>query len=362
MTRSLLFYTHALASGGAERVFARIASGFAARGDRVTFVVDFAAQDTLPFLSQAVTLRILPKGHAAATIALAKMIGADKPHASLSAISVSNLKHAAAAVLAGRRRRAILTYHGFFESEPERLSRIGYYLTPLLTRTAGATVAVSRSLHADLIKRFLAPPDRLRMIYNPGAPDPFPVAVDAAGLAARAPVVVALGRLVADKDFLTLLRAFAQLQCADARLAILGEGPDRDRLESEARALGINARLSMPGFRGDIGGALGGARCLAISSRRESFSLACVEALAYGLPVAATDCGGPAEILDAAEFGGIAPVGDPAALARAIDACLAAPGDPAPRQKRAAEFSLDRALDRYDALIESVISHGAPGP
>jgi glycosyltransferase involved in cell wall biosynthesis len=362
MTRSLLFYLHGLVGGGAERLFARLASGFAARGDRVSFVVDFEASESRALLSPAVSLRILPRGHAKATLTLAKWLAAEKPDASLSAISVSNLKHAMAATMAGRGRRAILSYHGFFESEAERLSRIGYRLTPLLSRATAATIAVAEGLRADLVNRLHASPDRTRMIYNPGAPEPFPPLLDPEALLARPPVVVAIGRLVEGKDFSTLLRAFARLEHAEARLVILGEGPLRRSLEDEARALGIAGRVAMPGFTTDISPSLRGARCVAMSSRRESFSLVCVEALAHGLPVAATDCGGPREILNSPAFGAIVPVGDPDALAHAIDGYMTAPGDPSARQAHAAEFTLDRALDRYDALIRQVITHGRPQP
>src|SRR5580692_8914673 len=120
--RALLFYTHALVGGGAERVWARLASGFAARGDKVTFVVDFEASQSLHLLSDDVTLEVLPRGHGRATLALARLIAARRPDASLSALAAANLKHALAASFAGRRDRAIVTYHGFFASEPERLS------------------------------------------------------------------------------------------------------------------------------------------------------------------------------------------------------------------------------------------------
>ncbi len=251
--RALLFYTHALLGGGAERVWARLASGFAARGDRVTFAVDFEARELASLLTKDVTLKVLPRGHAAATRALAKLITSLKPAASLSAISVSNLKHALAARLAGRADRAILSYHGFFDSEPERLSRIGYRLTPLLTRATGATVAVSHTLRKDLLERFHAPEPRTAMIFNPAAPEPFPAPVDAAALAARAPLVVALGRLAPDKDFVTLLRAFARLKTPDARLVILGDGAERGLLEGEVAALGLAGRVDMPGFHANPG-------------------------------------------------------------------------------------------------------------
>jgi glycosyltransferase involved in cell wall biosynthesis len=360
--RALLFYVHALVGGGAERVWARLASGFAARGDAVMFVVDFEASESLHLLSPEVALEVLPRGHARATLALARLIAARRPDASLSALAAANLKHTLAASIAGRRDRAILTYHGFFASEPERLSRIGYRLTPILSRLSAASVAVSNVLRDDLVTRFAVPRARAHAIGNPAAPEPFPPVLNAAALAARAPTIVALGRLVPDKDFVTLLRAFARLGDAKARLVILGEGPERARLEAEARALGVAERVEMPGFASDVAAQLGAARCLALSSHHEAFGLTCVEGLAHGLPVVATACGGPSEILNATGFGALVPVGDVAALSHALSHALAEPGDPAPRQARARDFSLRAALDRYDALIGKVVSHAhSPG-
>jgi glycosyltransferase involved in cell wall biosynthesis len=355
--RTLLFYAPALLDGGAERVWARLASAFAARGDAVIFAVDFEATQSAPFLSREVALEVLPRGHFQSTRALARLIAARGPDATLSALAVANLKHAIAATLAGRCDRAVLAYHGFSESEPQLLSRIGYRLTPLLSRLCAATVAVSAALRHDLIARFVVPEGRVRTIYNPAAPAPFPDPLTAGALAARPKTVVALGRLVPDKDFVTLLRAFARLDDRAARLVILGEGPERARLEAEAWGLGLAGQVDIPGFESDVAARLDAARVLALSSRHEAFGLVCVEALAHGLPVVATDCGGPAEILVAPTLGTLVPIGDVEALARALRLALADPGDPALRQARAREFSLEAARDRYDALIGDVITH-----
>ena len=360
--RKLLFYAPALLDGGAERVWARLASAFAAHGDVVSFAVDFEATQSAPFLSRDVALEVLPRGHFPSTRALARLIAARRPDASLSALAVANLKHAIAATWAGRRDRAILAYHGFSESEPQLLSRIGYRLTPFLTRLSAATVAVSAALRHDLIARYVVPQQRVRTIYNPAAPAPFPETLSADALAARPKTIVSLGRLVPDKDFVTLLRAFARLGDRDARLVILGEGPERARLEAEAKNLGVAGQVDMPGFESDVAARLDAARIFALSSRREAFGLVCVEALAHGLAVVATDCGGPAEILVTPAHGTLTPVGDVEALTRALAAALGAPGDPAPRQARAREFSLDAARDQYDALIGEVITHArSPG-
>ena len=356
-SRRLLFYTHALVGGGAERVWARLAAGFAGRGDEVDFVVDFEARENLRVLGDRAQLVVLPNGHAAATLALARHLRRRRPHASLSAISVSNLKHALAATLAGRRDRAILSYHGFYENERERLSNIGYRLTRPLSTATAQTIAVSDCLRADLIARFGVAPERITTIFNPAAPDPFPPDRSAAEIAARAPVVAAVGRLAPDKNFVGLLRAFAKVRTPGARLRILGEGPMRGALTALRSELGLEDRVELPGFSHDVSASLVQARCFVLPSFKETFGLACVEALACGLPCVVTASGGPQEIIMSPDLGMVVPVDDVDALAAAIDAALQTPGNPARRQARARDFTLDVALDRYDELISRVMSH-----
>jgi glycosyltransferase involved in cell wall biosynthesis len=352
MARKIVFYTHALVAGGAEKVMARLASGFAARGDEVIFAVDFDAPAWRPLLSGSVRYVVLPKGHLRATLGLAALLRKEKPDASASAVSVSNLKHAVAALLSGRARRASLGYHGFAESEREPLSRIGYAATPILSRLVGATVAVSQALGDELLRGHHAAPARLVVIPNPAAPEPFPAPVTAADIAGRSPGIVAVGRLAPGKDFATLLRAFARVTTPGATLTILGEGPERAALEGLRGRLGLAERVAMPGFVAQIGDTLNASRCAVVASSKESFGLTVVEALSRGLPVVSTDCGGPREILDAPGLGALVPVGDDAAMARSLDAALSDLGDPAARQKRAADFALDRALDGYGALFD----------
>lgn len=354
MSRQLFFYVHALAGGGAERVVARLASGFAARGDRVALLVECRSPEWSALIDARVETIALPAGHLVSTLALARLIRARRPDACLSALSACNLKLTIAAGLVGRRGAAILSYHGFYENEPGLLSRVGYWLTPLLTRLAGAVVVVSQALRGNLVTRFAAPADKVVVIYNPALPSPAPAPLSRAALAARAPMILGVGRLVPDKGFATLVRAFAMIDVRDATLTILGVGPERDALIDEAQRLGVGARVFLPGFA-DTDAYFAQARCFALASHFETFSLAVVEALAHGLPVVITDSGGPTEIVNRPELGAVTPVGDVGALAAALTRALAEPGDPAPRQARAAEFSLEAALDAYDALISATV-------
>jgi glycosyltransferase involved in cell wall biosynthesis len=359
---TVLFYIHALAGGGAERVMARLASGYARRGHRVVLVVDYPAGEWLSALDERIELIELPGGHLRSTLALADLLSRLSPDISLSALSAANLKHLVAALLAGRHRNAILSYHGFAENEPQKLSKIGYWLTPVFTRLAARSVVVSDALRDDLIRRFYASRARLGTVYNPASPASPQAPVSAEELAAREPIVIAIGRLVSDKGFLFLLNAFAKVPCREAKLIMLGKGPELERLKAEAERLNIGDRVEFAGYVTDTSAYLSKARCFVSPSYRESFGLAIIEALDFGLAVVATDSGGPAEILNSAEFGRIVPVGDEDAMAAAISASLAAPGDPAARQKRSRDFTLDAAMKGYDRIFAEVAPSFASEP
>ncbi len=359
--RKFLFYMPALAGGGAERVWAVLASVFARAGHEVIFAVDFDRPENRGFLDSRVRLVTLHRNHAIAVVKLAALIRREKPDATLSGIGAANLKHTLAALLAGRARRAILSYHGFFPSEPQRLSRWGNNLTPVLTRLTGRAVAVSDGLRDALVRDHGAEPRRTQRIHNPVDPLGAPETLSSAELAARAPMVLFVGRLVPDKDLPTLIEAFARVTHPGARLAIVGDGPLRSEIEARVASLGLAPRVDFLGYVADPSGIYRQARCIVLTSRFESFGNAIAEALAHGLPVVTTAAAGPAEILEQGRFGTVVPIGDVEAVAHALDAALAEPGDPAPRQARARHFSVENAAHAYLALIEAMIAENPRG-
>jgi glycosyltransferase involved in cell wall biosynthesis len=279
----------------------------------------------------------------------------ERPDVSLSALSVSNFKHFCAALLAGRLSRAILSYHGYAQSEPQLLSRIGYSLTPLMTRLTAATVCVSKGLRNYVVEKWRADPKRTQVIYNPvqtqGA-----TAETIEDLMRRGPVVLSAGRLVDYKNFTLLVRAFARVQPDEAQLIILGQGPEKERIERQIKSLGLGDRVRLVGYVSQPWPFYAQARCFALSSDSESFGLVVVEAMANGAAIVSTDCDGPREILADGRFGRIVPTGDERTLAAAITAALADPGDPKPRIARARDFTLDTGLDNYAALFANVIA------
>mgnify|MGYP001431591467 CR=1 FL=1 len=354
--RKILFYIHSLGGGGAERVIALLASGFARRGIEVMVAVEVEAQENAGFLDPAVRLVRLGPSHPRALLRLARLIGRERPDVSLSALGVRNLKHALAATLAGRRRRSLLSFHGHVGAEPHVLDRVANRLVPLTTRLAARSVCVSDWMRRHIVEDLKGSARRAVTIHNPVDIGQVSAAAIAGKLQAREPVILALGRLVPEKDFALLVSAFARLPLPEAKLVIIGQGPQRQALSEQALALGVADRVEMPGYVKEPWSYFERARLCAVSSRSESFSNVIVEALAHGLPVVSTDCGGPSEIITRPEEGALVPVGDEAALASALAAALAAPGDPAPRLARAQLFSLPRALDAYQRLFEEVVA------
>jgi glycosyltransferase involved in cell wall biosynthesis len=203
-----------------------------------------------------------------------------------------------------------------------------------------------------------AAPARINVIYNP---------VDCRRIAELAaqdldhpwfqpgqpPVVLAAGRLHRQKDYPTLLQAFARLRRRKtSRLVIIGEGPERARLASLAAQLGISEEVQLPGFQTNPFAYMARAGVFALSSAWEGLSNVLIEALACGCPVVSTDCPhGPAEVLDSGKYGTLVPVADPAALAQALQATLDRKTAAAEAQQRAGYFDIGAVADRYWQLF-----------
>jgi glycosyltransferase involved in cell wall biosynthesis len=169
------------------------------------------------------------------------------------------------------------------------------------------------------------------------------------------PVVLGVGRLVPQKDFATLLRAFARVRAQrPVRLLLLGEGPERPALEALAGELGIASDVRFAGRVAEAPAYMARASVVALSSAWEGFGRVLVEALAVGCPVVSTDCpSGPREILEGGAIGPLVPVGDAAALGTAIASLIERPPDRPLLAKRARAFSLEHGVQRYLEVLQA---------
>ncbi|OLC06450.1 MAG: hypothetical protein AUH42_05535 [Gemmatimonadetes bacterium 13_1_40CM_70_11] len=181
---------------------------------------------------------------------------------------------------------------------------------------------------------------------------------------ASGPVLVAVGRLVPEKGFDLLLQALARvrLQMPTARLVIVGDGPSRVSLERLARRLGIEGAVSWTGFLDNPFPYMAAADAVVVPSRWETFANVVPEAMALGVPVIATRCGGPEDILEPGRDGFLVPPEDVEALSRCVLEVL---GDQDRRRavgerarKKAEEFSASSVAAAYLKCFEQVLASG----
>ena len=353
-----------LAGGGAERVFALLAEGLAERGIDTEVVLVQAIGPHVAAVAAAVPVIDL---HLSATryslLPLARYLRRRRPDVLVTALGHANIIAVWARWLARVPTVVVITHH--LSLPPARSSPNARWWAGLRSRFypwADAIVAVSRDMAVELANGIGVPRERVDVILNPvitpdlaaRAAEPVDHPWFAAG---QPPVLIGIGRLVRQKDFATLLRAFAVLRRdREARLMILGEGEERPALEALARDLGVADDVAMPGFVQNPYGYLQRASAFVLSSLYEGLPTVIIEALALGTPVVSTDCrSGPREILEDGRLGRLVPTGDHEAMAAAISATLDGAPMPAPAE-RLAEYRQAEAVDNYVRLFERLIA------
>lgn len=352
----LLFYVPSLGDGGGERLWAALATAFFQAGHQVIVAQDFDAEESRHILDPHIPVHTLGRSHVSSVRALTKLLQQSRPAVALSAIAGSNLKLLCARYLSGSGTAIVQSFHGHNEWRTGWLSYLTARALPITSRLAMRTIAVSEPLRDELIAAWRSAASTTITVPNPVLlPDRIDVPT-AQQVAQRPPVVLAIGRLSKDKDFLTLVKAFAALDRSDTRLVIVGKGPQEDALRALINDLGISEQVYFEGYVSEPWPYYQKAKCLALSSPSEAFGNVIVEALAFGIPVVAADTGGPQQILTHPEFGTRVPPGDVLAMANALEKYLDAPGDPGPRSRHASGYALANRIQVYETLIEEILS------
>ena len=166
---------------------------------------------------------------------------------------------------------------------------------------------------------------------------------------------LAIGRLAAQKNFGLLLDAFSQMAGPDDSLAIIGEGSARRALEAQIHRLGLVGKVRLPGHVSPLDAELAKADALVLSSDYEGVPAVIAEALAAGLPIVTTRCSVSIEdMLGGGRFGLIVPVGDAAALARAMANIAKLKFDVDGARDQSRRFTVEIASHGYRALMEGL--------
>jgi glycosyltransferase involved in cell wall biosynthesis len=263
-----------------------------------------------------------------------------------------------------------LVHHedGFNQDEAGELKTKRNLYRRLGLASAHRLVVPSERLEAIALKAWAQPAAKVVRIAN-GIDVPRyarPPAREIAGLDKR-PGEIVIGTVAGlrpVKNLPRLVRAFAAMTSRNARLAIVGAGPESERIAGEARRLGVGDRLIMPGFLADPALWIGRFDIFALSSDSEQFPISLVEAMAAGLPAVATAVGDVAHMVADDNRPLIVDAADEAAFAAALDSLAERPDlrraiGRANREKAAAEFDESAMVERYSALYGEAI--GRPG-
>lgn len=351
-----------LRCGGAERAAVNLANSFVQRGYAVDIVLLSATGEFLADLRPEIrVVDLQEKRLRGALFPLIRYLRQTRPDALLACMWPLTVIAPWARRLAGVNLRVVVAEHTTWSRAEIVRSAIDRWQVRTtmhleFPRTDGV-IAVSQGAADDLARFARINRDAISVIFNPvvGESDssvgnPLDLADWWTGPHRR---VLAVGTLKSIKDYTTLLSAFAKLrQQIDARLLILGEGECRGALEAQAKQLGIDGSVFMPGFVKDPSPYYQHTDLHVLSSTGEGLPTVIIEALAAGTPVVSTDCAsGPREILCDGKYGRLVPVGDAQALAKAMAESLSVTHDREALKARAQDFSIDNAADRYLELL-----------
>ena len=368
--KHVVFMINSLAGGGAERVMCTLlrASRDQLRDHRISLLLldREASMYEVPSWIEVVQLdcrHSLVRSVLSVWQATRRL----KPDIAVSFLTRANVAN----VIAG----SLLGIPAIVSERVDTLSHLGAGLGARLARflvkatypKAQRVIAVSQGVADGLGASFGVPRNKMTVIANPidleeiraQAESDAPVAVDG-------PYVVAMARLVPNKNFGLLIEAFAR-SGIPGKLLILGDGPERTALAAKIEMLGLTGRVMMPGFAANPFPILRRAEFFVSPSNAEGFPNALLEAMSVGLAVISTNCpSGPSEVLadlprgrveggvTLAADGILVGPDDPVAMGEALRAMMdlerrRAYAERAP--KRAADFGVARARDAYWAAI-----------
>src|SRR3989338_1328791 len=363
----LFVFIPSLKGGGAERVSSKIASRLDPKLFDTTLVVGKKEGEYVSALPANLAVRDLGKVHVRGCIVpLAFLFRREKPDAVISFMHHSNIAVLLAKAISMSDVKIITAERNVMEYVYEHVPKIVLPFVRFLYRLSAASLGGSRGLQKNVQAFLRIPEDKFRVIYNhidfdfiqnkakelthhPWLQDNYP------------PVVLGVGRLVPQKDFATLIQAFARAEKPEGtKLIILGQGPLRDDLLGLVKKLEIAKYVDLPGFQKNPYSFFANADVFVLSSLWEGFGNVIPEAFALGVPVVSTDCNyGPNEIVRNGVNGLLVPPGDIEAMARGVQRMLGyrefALRCDLNARKESENLSIENIVKQYQDFVNFVI-------
>ena len=362
--KPIIMLVRALSGGGAQSDAIELANGLRQAGWPLAIATLDARGPLAERIAPSVPLLDLGQGGklrmARAVPALVAMMKNTQPAAIIASEASGNCLLAFAATRLAKSHRPKIVLRevaaplAASRADPYWQNRLAYRLAPRLYPLADRVVSPGPAVRDELIARFGVSPARAVSLGTNAVLSATRLGELAAPMPRASDLIIAIGRLSPEKDFVTLIRAFAMVRrTRRLRLHILGEGSERPALERLIARLALHDCVDLPGFVPDPLPRLQQARLFVSASRHEGFGNAIVEALACGTPVVATDAPhGPRDILGPDHP--LVPVGEPGLLAEAILEALDRPIDRAALRHRAADFTTERTVEAFAAMLASL--------
>lgn len=324
----IVLFLPSLGGGGAERVMLDLASGLVAAGLKVQLLLATSVRSGLIDIPDGLeVVHLGARRVATSLIALFFHLRRNRPRAVLSTLEHSNVAMLLVTRFLPEIRVCVREANTLSRDLlPDSMgNRILLIFMQLLYPHADTVIAVSHGVANELKRQLAVPETKLEVISNPviterilaGSREKFDHQWFGAG---EPPVLVAAGRLTPQKDFPTLLRAFARVRLrTPCRLIILGEGELRAELQALAVELQVVQDVEFPGFVTNPFPYMVQADVFVLSSAWEGLPNVLIQAIALGTPVVSTDCpSGPSEIVEDGRYGRLVPVADDYLMSEAI--------------------------------------------
>lgn len=383
--------------GGPALHVAYLSAGLRERGYETTLVAGGvgAGEESMAYVAEglgvpvttvpALHREISPVRDIVAAFRLARIIREQRPQILHTHTAKAGAIGRVASLLAGRARPPVIvhTFHGHVLRGYFGRFRTWFFrrLEHTLARHTDVLIAVSPEVRDDLVALRVAPASKF-VVIRLGIELDSRVADSAAGRASTRRVMgVAdgrfvvgwIGRMTAVKRPDDVLRAFKLVRDrgVDACLCMVGDGPDRDRVEELAHELGIVRECLFPGYQEEIGHFFGAFDVFVLASANEGTPVTAIEALASGCPVVATRVGGVSDVVSNGEDGFLVEPGDVDALAERLVALAADPAlrsrlGEAGRLRVVPRYGVERLIGDVDALYRELLGRkgvalSAPG-
>jgi glycosyltransferase involved in cell wall biosynthesis len=359
-----------LDNGGVQKVIVNLSNGFARNGLKVNMIIGNAEGKTLHRIDERIKIYDFKKkarGDFKMLLSINKLrkyiknnknsIMIAAPGFSTAALIIANLtvRNKCKTILMVDNKLSLLKKKKLYH-------KISYYVYKLLYRFADCIVAAHDNARDDIINNINIEKEKVIRIYHPL------VEKDLIEIRYHHPninfyndsnyIILSVGRLVKEKDFNNLIRAFKLLDIKNKKLIIVGEGEERETLEQLINELGLTEDVILYGYDNNPYRFMQNASLFVSSSKEEAFGNAIVEALSCKLKVVATDCdsGGPREILKDGNYGILCKPKDEIELKKAIEEAKRKEFDKEELKLRGLQFSTDNSIREYLKVIRRMIN------